>query len=516
MHSPFEQVFQTGAEFRGVPVSVNRAFGHPAIALGRSLRQILRHAEMRESILNTKTWAIPAIPVRGWAASALGMATLSLMFLLAAIWNGFPLIFYDTGAYVLEGLGHVFVVERAPVYAELLFLAGGAFSLWPVVILQALMTSYLILAVARIEVPGLTLGGLALIGAVLSLATGIDWYVGQVEPDIFTPMVILGSYLLLFRGACLDRSGRIWVTVLTGLAVACHPSHLGLQAGLIIAAGLLKLLTRRWRDLPQPDLRRGLIGLVTALGIILAGNFALTGTVFISRSGSVFVFARLMQDGIVQRLLKDTCPPAGDTHWQLCPYRNRLPTNANAWLWGTGSEFHALGGFASKVQQEEDSRIILESLKRYPLINVRAAAYDSATQFFDVKTGDGIEPQLTILESGFRHLIPGQVPAYLEARQQRGVLRFKALNLVHVPVAAMSVLGLFLLLHNAAGRRKWDEASLPALVLLALIGNAIICGTFSNPHDRYQSRIVWLPSLVLLLAVARDRRALQPVAEAGN
>jgi hypothetical protein len=54
------------------------------------------------------------------------------------------------------------------------------------------------------------------------------------------------------------------------------------------------------------------------------------------------------------------------------------------------------------------------------------------------------------------------------------------------------------------------------MVLLGLIGNAIICGTFSNPHDRYQSRIVWLPSLVLLLAVTRDRRALQPVPESGT
>jgi hypothetical protein len=471
---------------------------------------------MRESIFNTRAWTIPAMPVRGWAASALGMATLSLMFLLAAIWNGFPLVFYDTGAYVLEGLGHVFLVERAPVYAELLFLAGGAFSLWPIVIMQALMTSYLILAVARIEVPGLTLGGLALIGAVLSLATGIDWYVGQVEPDIFTPMVILGSYLLLFRAERLGWYGRTWITALTGLAVACHPSHLGLQAGLIIAAGLLRLLTRRWRGLPKPDLRRGLTGLLAALVIILAGNFALTGTVFISRSGSVFVFARLMQDGIVQRLLKDTCPPAGDMHWQLCPYKDQLPANANAWLWGTGSEFHALGGFASKVQQEEDSRIILESVKRYPLQNIKAAVYDSVTQFFNVKTGDGIEPQLTILEPHFRHLIPAQLPAYLEARQQQGMLRFKTLNLIHVPVAAMSLLGLFVLLHNAAGRRKWNEASLPALVLLGLIGNAIICGTFSNPHDRYQSRIIWLPSLVLLLAMSRDRRALQPVTESGT
>ena len=94
-----------------------------------------------------------------------GVAILAVMFLGVAFWNGFPLIFYDTGAYVLEGLGHVFLVERAPVYAELLFLAGGAFSLWPIVILQALMTGYLILETARAEVPGLTLRGLAVIGA---------------------------------------------------------------------------------------------------------------------------------------------------------------------------------------------------------------------------------------------------------------------------------------------------------------------------------------------------------------
>jgi hypothetical protein len=145
------------------------------------------------------------------------------------------------------------------------------------------------------------------------------------------------------------------------------------------------------------------------------------------------------------------------------------------------------------------------------MMHLRAAVRDSLQQLVQFKTGDGIEPQLSILKPNFTRTIPDQVPAYLEARQQRGLIRFKTLNLIHVPVGAMSVLGLLLLLQHAAVRRAWDEASLPALVLLGLIGNAIICGTFSNPHDRYQSRIVWLPTLVLLLAVTRDRRALQPV-----
>jgi hypothetical protein len=223
-----------------------------------------------------------------------------------------------------------------------------------------------------------------------------------------------------------------------------------------------------------------------------------------------------MQDGIVQRLLRDTCPPSGDAQWRLCAYKNRLPRNANAWLWGERSGFHTLGGFASKEQQQEDTRMIGMSLRRYPVMHLRAAATDSAQQFFQFKTGDGIEPQLSILEPNFRRMIPAQLPAYLKARQQRGLIRFKTLNLIHVPVGAMSLLGLLLLLQRGMVRRAWDEASLPALVLLGLIGNAVICGTFSNPHDRYQSRVIWLPTLVLLLAVSRDRRALQPVPESGT
>jgi hypothetical protein len=471
---------------------------------------------MRESRAVTGLWALPATPVRGAAAVAAGLAILSLMFLSVAVWNGFPLIFYDTGAYILEGLGHIFLVERAPVYADLLFLAGGDFSLWPIVILQALMISYLILEVARAEVPDLDLLGLGMIGAGLSLFTGIAWYAGQVEPDIFTPVVILGCWLLLFRSDRLSKAGVRWVMGLTALAVAAHPSHLGLQGGLLIAAALFKLVRRRYRHLPRPDLKRGVVGLISALALIVAGNFVLTGNLFISKSGSVFLFARLMQDGIVQRLLRDTCPPAGDAKWRLCAYKNRLPHNANAWLWGERSGFHALGGFASKAQQEEDARMIGESLRRYPVMHLRTAITDSVLQFFQFKTGDGIEPQLSIQEPNFRRMIPAQLPAYLEARQQRGLVRFKTLNLIHVPVGTMSLLGLLLLLQRGAVRRTWDETSLPALVLLGLIGNAVICGTFSNPHDRYQSRVIWLPTLVVLLAVSRDRRALQPVPESGT
>jgi hypothetical protein len=455
--------------------------------------------------------SIPILPLAVESAArdrdslGAGVVILSLMFLGVAFWNGFPLMFYDTGAYLAEGISHIFLAERSPVYSLLLLFTGGAFSLWPVVILQALMSAYLIVLIARIEAPGVSLRGITLIGACLMGLTGIGWYVGQVEPDCMTSLLMLGSYLLLFRNDALDQPARYLVITITALAVASHPSHLGLIGGLLILGVALRGLAHFLPDLPRPNLKFAAIALALSLALTLTSNFALARAVFISRSGPVFVFARLMQDGIVKRLLDDTCPQSG---YYLCPYRDRLPHNANAWLWGDNILFHREGGFANS--QAEDQRMIVASLKRYPLMHVKAALYDSVLQFFMFRTGDGIESQARILRPEFTRDLPSQLPAYLRARQQRQRIPFQDLNMIHVTVGMLSLLGVALLLYQALSRRRWDGAMLPGLVLAGLVGNAIICGTFSNPHDRYQSRVMWLPALVLLLARTRDPHALEP------
>jgi hypothetical protein len=35
---------------------------------------------------------------------------------------------------------------------------------------------------------------------------------------------------------------------------------------------------------------------------------------------------------------------------------------------------------------------------------------------------------------------------------------------------------------------------------LAILGNAVVCGAFANPHDRYGARIVWLATLAIAIA----------------
>ena len=89
--------------------------------------------------------------------------------------------------------------------------------------------------------------------------------------------------------------------------------------------------------------------------------------------------------------------------------------------------------------------------------------------------------------------------------QQRGLMSVPApLATVHATVALLGVIGCALLVPFAARRRAPCLGYLVA-VLLALPVSAAITGALSAPHDRYQSRIMWLPPLVAVLSLASLR-----------
>src|SRR5262249_21321228 len=157
----------------------------------------------------------------------------------------------------------------------------------------------------------------------------------------------------------------------------------------------------------------------------------------------------------------DRCTDA-QTPYKLCAYKNRLAKSANAWLWGNNPGFKAQGGFVGG--QEEDGRIVADSLRLYPFLHLKAAIYDSVLQFFQFKTGDGIESKEWILKPEIATMMPRQLPAYLEARQQHNRIRFREINLLHVTIGMLSLMGTLLLLNHALMRRAWTEMSLPVLV----------------------------------------------------
>jgi hypothetical protein len=129
------------------------------------------------------------------------------------------------------------------------------------------------------------------------------------------------------------------------------------------------------------------------------------------------------------------------------------------------------------------------------------AAKDTVLQFFWFQTGDGIVPQEWVLNREFKLAIPQQLSDYDHAYQQEGAIWFLPVNIVHVPMAFIALGALGLLLAHAVRRGEWRNGLLPAFILLALVGNAFVCGVFSGPHGRYQSRMMWLPAFSVVLIV---------------
>ncbi|MBV9063753.1 MAG: hypothetical protein JOY77_12620, partial [Alphaproteobacteria bacterium] len=366
-----------------------------------------RHGSVRRF---ARPFDLPLARPLGECLALLGLCPLLL---LAALWNGFPLIFYDTGAYMLQSFGDKFVPERSPVFSLFLLLGGGGLSLWVVALVQTVMATFVIVQTARVLVPSLTLPWILLIGLGLTIFTALPWYAGQIEPDIFTPLVVLTLYLLGFHANRLGWWRCAVLLWLGGLAAAVHPSHLGLAAGLVailLVYWLVNSIARR----PWPPVNPLLPALSVTLGfsMTLAANYHYTRHVFVSRAGPVFMVARMLQDGVVQKLLDDTCPTS---NYMLCRYRKVLPHRADKWLWGPGTPFVKLHRFIGT--EKESERIVHDALSRYPLWNAQLAARDALQQFTLFYTGDQIEPQQWILYRDFHAFIPHQLHEYSVARQ---------------------------------------------------------------------------------------------------
>ncbi|QJE72157.1 hypothetical protein HHL28_02710 [Aerophototrophica crusticola] len=284
------------------------------------------------------------------------------------------------------------------------------------------------------------------------------------------------------------------------LALLSHMGTIALAAGLVAVVAGAKLAVRRWGWAVTPRLLPPALVLGASLLVMPLGHLALVGKATFTPGGPAFVFGRLVQDGIAQKFLAEHCP---DPAYKLCDYQDQIVPDANEFLWHPDSPFRKVGGWGGA--DAELSRITKESLKAYPGLHLRTALVATWHQILEVETGDGLDEWQEVTRWIFSGHLPWQNDAFTAAKQQKQQTTqgmFDALNLVHVPVAHLSLLALPFVVAWAARRKRHDVAALALFMLLALLGNAFINGALSNPHDRYQSRVAWLATLAVGMGVA--------------
>src|SRR3974377_1579875 len=183
----------------------------------------------------------PIVYVRGSAADAfdfqsnvlagaLASAAMLLALVASPLWNGFPLIFPDTGGYLDGPILRTLGMGRSALYGLFLY-TGVPFSFWPNVVLQSALIVWLIVLTMRAnglgDRPWLSLG----IVAMLTVCTSLPWFSAQLMPDILFPAAVLALYLLSFHDKRLPRWERFLLAAVVGFAIASHMAAAGMCVG---------------------------------------------------------------------------------------------------------------------------------------------------------------------------------------------------------------------------------------------------------------------------------------------
>lgn len=433
------------------------------------------------------------------------LASLFCFVVLAApaLWNGFPLLQWDTGGYLARWYEGILVPSRAVAYG-LILNAGSWSNFWPVVILQSALTVWVIAIVLRVH--GLARPTiLAGVIAVLSVVTTLPWLTAILLTDIFCGLGVLALYLIMMRRDRLIRGERTALGLIVAVAAATHSATLAVLAGLVIVAACVWLLRRA--AMPANRLRAGIFAVLLGAALVPLTNYVVAGRLAWTPGGFALSFGRMLQDGIVAKYLDAHCP---DPHLTLCAYKDELPRDADQWFWGSDL-FDRLGRFNGLGP--EMAAIALGSVKEYPLLQAKAALTAAGRQLVDMRSGEGVLDTIWHTYAIIERYVPAAVPAMKAARQQNGAtFGFETLNLLHWPVGLLSMALLPLIVFGLRGERFREARELAAVIALTVLGNAVVCGVFSNPHDRYGARVVWLAAFAVIVAglARRQRRDIAP------
>jgi hypothetical protein len=425
------------------------------------------------------------------------------LFLIApALWNGYPLLQWDTGGYLARWYEGYLVPSRSSVFGLYLHFGEGS-SFWLNLGLQALATLWILHLTLRV----LGLGQpfrLLWIGLSLMLTTALPWLASMLLTDIFAGLAVLALFMLVTQADRITAWEKCALFGFIAFASATHSATLGVLLGLCCAGFVVRPFIRDRISLS--GLVQGSGTIVAGAAMLLAANYALAGRVAWTPGGTGVAFGRMLQDGIVTKYLNDHCP---QLQLKLCPYRDALPPTADDFLWGN-SMFNTLGRFEG--MNDEMGFIVTHSLQEYPLWQAKMAAVATLDQLMHVATGEGTNGWLPHTYGIIERYIPAQTKPMHAAHQQHWEIDFAPVNWLHIPVAFGSMLAMLGLIGHAVWRRRRDDITLlAATVTLALLGNAVLCGVISGPHDRYGARMVWIATFTALIAAARyfgdaDRR----------
>lgn len=446
-----------------------------------------------------------------------GFLVLGVLLLIGpAIQNGFPILHHDSGTYLLEGFGNKIPVSRPLSYCLFVRFTSYIFSIWSVIITQALLVYWLIWLTVNTLVGKRATAWLPFLAiAILSASTGISYYVSQIMPDIFLPVSLMGIFVILFRKE-LPLHTFIMISLIVWIALVVHMSNLPVITAVTLALLALMILVNKSFKL---IFRRNIIILFFVILVSWLTNpfisYAYKEGFRMSNSGSIVFFSRLLQAGAAQQYIKDKCKE--DDQYYLCEYLdvidgyNRLdvflwndtsflykhPCKEKSWdaCWRMRNE--EFGIINSAILSHPDSRnIYLGAVWHDFLLQLRSFELTSYVSF---NAGSHIEYPIK------RHY-KNDYSAFTKSRQFQGTLNFREQNLIirwTIILSVIIIIGLIIKNKNYFSFRS-PFLMLLLMVLMSWLVNGALTASLAVVSNRFMGRFIWLLPLVAIIMIYQE------------
>ena len=405
------------------------------------------------------------------------------------LYNGFPFVYPDTGAYIGSGFQGIPPIDRPICYGLFIRHLSMAESLFWVMYAQGLLTSLAVFLLLRHFVddytPVLFIGLLL----VLTACTHISFYTSYLIPDLFTPIFWACIAILLFGKPSTRAS--ILITGLAWVSMIMHNSILisGLALSLLL---VLAILWKRVRVVisPKKVIHIGALVLGSWLSV-MSIHYAHNGKFVVQQAAHIFTMARLNEMGLLQPYLQTACA-AGD-NYTICQYKDQLPGD---FLWHPDSPAGKDGGWLAHKTEYENIIWNILTTPKYLKSYVIEVANGTLSQLCYFRIEDiGPMRENTPPYETVKQYFPRELYSYKVAHQQHRnhFLDFSGLN-TRQQYLFFGYLLLLVAMFSGKLRHEIPLRLKQLLIFCAvmLLINASVCSTFSTVASRFQGRLVWL------------------------
>jgi membrane-associated PAP2 superfamily phosphatase len=371
-------------------------------------------------------------------------------------------------------------------------------------VLQAVLVATAVWLAGRQLAPGRLLWLVPLV-----LLTSAPFHAGQFMPDALTGAVVLFAWSAAARDPAASGAPLLWLGAI--LATLVHYTHLALLVTTGVATiGAALLFGLAWRAAARRAVAL-LLAIAAVLGAHVAANGLALGRWSVSPMGGVFLFARLYEDGPAVAWLDAHC--GRDAPAPLCAARASLPRDSQKLLWSNERSplaRHLWQGHERErwAWAEMVSTAARGALSEAPAAVAHAALRGAANQFSSFAALDdecpvGCRDPRAGITSAIVTLRPEAAPSLAASRQVRNETAKPLLRAITTPLAWLSIALLPVAAVVSWRRRDALGLGLIAAIGLGLVVNAGLAGALSDVHDRYQSRLVWLAPLAVVLVALR-------------